>query len=68
MPGIWQISAFLTPLAAIFSAYKELPRIIEKIRKMLEKRAESPKSGVSMKAQSDMVAVGRVFGYAAFVQ
>jgi len=37
-------------------------------RKMLENAPESPASGVSMKAQSDGVAVGRVFGYAVTVQ
>ena len=35
---------------------------------MLEKAAESHLSSVSMKAQSDGVAVGRVFGYAMTVQ
>jgi hypothetical protein len=37
-------------------------------RKMLENAAESHTSGVSMKEQSDEVAVGHVFGYAMFVQ
>ena len=37
-------------------------------RKMLVNRAESPASSVSMKVQSDGVAVGHVFGYAPFVQ
>ena len=37
-------------------------------RKMLENAAESHTSGVSMKAQSDRVVVGHVFGYAPFVQ
>jgi hypothetical protein len=37
-------------------------------RKMLENAAESHTSGVSMKVQSDEVAVGHVFGYAPSVQ
>jgi hypothetical protein len=37
-------------------------------RKMLENAAESHTSGVSMKEQSDGVAVGHVFGYAMNVQ
>jgi hypothetical protein len=37
-------------------------------RKMLENAADSRQSGVSMKAQSDKVAVGHVFGYAICVQ
>jgi len=37
-------------------------------RKMLGIAPDSPASGVSMKEQSDGVAVGHVFGYAPFVQ
>jgi len=37
-------------------------------RKMLENAAESPASSVSMKTQSDGIAVGHVFGYAMNVQ
>jgi len=36
-------------------------------RKILENGDESPPSSVSMRAQSDGVAVGHVFGYAPFV-
>ena len=39
-------------------------RIKLEARKMLENAAESHTSGVSMKEQSDGVAVGHVFGYA----
>ena len=37
-------------------------------RKMFENAAESPVSSVSMKTQSDGVAVGHVFGYAMNVE